>query len=82
MPRDPHLASGQPLRLPGNAQFSLPPAHERACVHAPREVYADLPPALRWGDFEVVALRSFAEIRRRFAETSGASVALVQAARP
>ncbi len=82
MQRDPRLASGQQLQLPGAAQFKLPPAHELACVHAPREVYADLPPALRWGDFEDIALRSFGDIRQRFAEASGANVALVQAARP
>jgi hypothetical protein len=80
--RDPRVTPGRALRIPGTAAFSIDARQELACVHAPREVYADLPPPLRWGDFDPLRLQSFDEIRLQFAEASGQNVALVKAARP
>ncbi|GAP35965.1 DUF4384 domain-containing protein [Piscinibacter sakaiensis] len=76
--RDPRLAAGETLRLPGRAGFSIAADQALACLHAPREVYADLPAPLRWGDFDPVALKSFDAIRQGFADASGQNVALVR----
>jgi hypothetical protein len=79
--RDPRIEASAPLALPGKGRFVLAPSHEYACVHAPREVYGDLPPPLRWGDFEDIRLPSFDEIRQRFADASGQPVSLARPAR-
>ena len=79
--RDPRIDGGKPLRLPDGQRFVLNPAAEYACLHASREVYGDLPPPLRWGDFEEVRLKSFDEIRRHFAEVSGSEIGM-QVIRP
>ncbi|MBL0729299.1 DUF4384 domain-containing protein [Piscinibacter sp. HJYY11] len=79
---DPRVEAGQSLSLPGKARFSLSAAHDHACVHAPREVYNDLPPPLRWGDFEDVRLASFDDIRQQFAQASGLPIVLTRAAKP
>jgi hypothetical protein len=75
---DPRLNPGKPLSLPGKASFQLNPSAQHACIHAPQEVYADLPPQLRWGDFEDIRLNSFEEIRQQFAQASGMKVVLVE----
>lgn len=80
--RDPRLDAGGTLRLPGTAGFSIGAQQAVACIHAPREVYADLPPPLRWGDFEPVKLARFEDIRLQFAEASGQNVSLVLANPP
>lgn len=77
---DPRLNPGKPLSLPGKASFQLNPSAQHACIHAPQEVYADLPPQLRWGDFEDIRLNSFEEIRQQFAQASGMKVVLVEQA--
>lgn len=77
--RDPRLAAGQLLQLPGNARFTLSKQAQYACIQAPQEVYADLPAQLKWGDFEDIRLNTFADIRQKFAETSGLKIDLVQA---
>ena len=41
-----------------------------------REIYNDLPPQLRWGDFEDIRLGTFEEIRDAFAQVAKAPVAL------
>lgn len=74
--RDPRMVPGKPQRLPGNQRFVLNPAAEYACLHAPGEVYGDLPPPLRWGDFEDIRVSTFDEIRAGFAQASGMPVQL------
>ena len=83
--KDPRVESGKRLSLPGAGKFVLNPAAEYACLHAPREVYGDLPPPLRWGDFEDIKLNNFEDIRVQFSEAAGLPVQLVAptlAARP
>jgi hypothetical protein len=77
--RDPRVEAGQTLVLPGRAGFVLSPSHRHACVFATREVYGDLPAVLRWGDFQDVRARSFAEIQERFRESTDAEIVLVEA---
>ncbi len=77
--RDPRVAAGASLALPGRGRFVLSPEHDHACLFAEREVYGDLPAVLRWGDFQDVKARSFEEIRQRFAESTGAAIGLVRA---
>ena len=77
---DPRLDTGKLLALPGVGKFVLNPAAQYACLHAPREVYGDLPPPLRWGDFEDIRLASFEDIQSQFSKTSGAAVHLVRLA--
>ena len=76
--KDPRRDPGKPLALPGAGRFVLNPAADYACLHAPREVYGDLPPPLRWGDFEDVRLSSFDDIQSQFSKASGATVHLVR----
>lgn len=79
--RDPAIAPGETVHLPGKGAFRLPQGHEFACVHAPREVYAELPAPLRWGDFEVVRLSDLQAVREAFATAAGQPVTLVGAIR-
>lgn len=74
--KDPRVDAGRPIRLPGGQRFVLNPAAEYACLHAPTEVYGDLPPPLRWGDFEEVRLGSFEEIQTHFSNVAQTGVAL------
>jgi hypothetical protein len=46
------------------------------CLATEREVYNDLPPLLRWGDFEDIKLGTFEAIRDAFAQVANAPVAL------
>ena len=48
----------------------------RGCLATEREVYNDLPPPLRWGDFEDIRLGTFEEIRDAFAQVAKGPVAL------
>lgn len=75
--KDPHVEPGKSLQLPGKNGFVLNPAAEFACLHAPKEVYSDLPPPLRWGDFEDIRLDNFQAIQTQFSEASGFPVQLV-----
>jgi Domain of unknown function (DUF4384) len=75
--RDPRLAAGQSLRLPGQARFTLSKQAQYACIQAPQEVYADLPAQLKWGDFEDIRLNTFEDIRQKFAEASGLKIELI-----
>ena len=75
--KDPRVESGKRLVLPGAGKFVLNPAAEYACLHAPREVYGDLPPPLRWGDFEDIKLSNFEDIRVQFSESAGLPVQMV-----
>ncbi len=50
-----------------------------ACLAAPREVYNDVPPALRWGDFQALnAVRGMDELRRILEAVAKEPVAMVQ----
>ena len=79
--RDPRIEAGKRIRLPDGKRFVLNPASEYACLHAPREVYADLPPPLRWGDFEEIRLKSFDEIQHHFSQLSGHRIELQRLSR-
>jgi len=75
---DPRVSPGQVLHLPGRDRFLLSKSAQYACIHAPQEVYADLPAQLRWGDFEDIRLNTFDEIQQQFAQASGLQVQLVR----
>ena len=75
--KDPRVESGKRMVLPSAGKFVLNPAAEYACLHAPREVYGDLPPPLRWGDFEDIKLSNFEDIRVQFSESAGLPVQMV-----
>jgi len=81
--RDPRIEPKQTLLLPLAGGFKMVAEKagvmKFACVHAPREIYNDLPPPLRWGDFEDIKLSSFAEIRDAFQKTAKATVLLDEA---
>jgi hypothetical protein len=68
--KDPRIEAGEFLLLPGGQGFKIsadkPGAQKIACLAAQREVYNDLPPPLRWGDFEDISLKSFADIKAAF----------------
>jgi Domain of unknown function (DUF4384) len=80
--RDPRIEANTPLVLPGTQGFKVFAGGEGAkqqavgCLATEREVYNDLPPQLRWGDFEDVKLGTFEEIRDAFAHVANAPVAL------
>jgi Domain of unknown function (DUF4384) len=74
--RDPRLLAGQSLTLPGKSKFTLSSKNQFSCIHAPSEVYGDLPPPLRWGDFDDINLPSFGDIQRAFSTASGVDVFL------
>lgn len=68
---DPHVEAGQADRSARRrgVWLHVGSGQERrfACVHAAREIYSELPPALRWGDFEDIGLKDFEAVRSRFA---------------
>jgi curli biogenesis system outer membrane secretion channel CsgG len=80
--RDPRVEANTPLVLPGAQGFNVLAGGEGArqqtvgCLATHREVYNDLPPQLRWGDFEDIRLASFEEIRDAFAQVAKTPVAL------
>ena len=61
----------QGFRLNASAALAI------GCLAAPREVYADVPAALRWGDFQALnAVRGFDEVQRMFEAVVHGPVAL------
>lgn len=80
--RDPRIEANTPVSLPGAQGFKVPAGAEGVkqqsvgCLATQREVYNELPPQLRWGDFEDIKLGSFEEIREAFAQVAQAPVAL------
>ncbi len=80
--REPRIEANTPLELPGAQGFKVAAGGEGVirqtlgCLATEREVYNDLPPQLRWGDFEDIRLGSFEEIRDAFALVAKAPVAL------
>ena len=76
--RDPRIQADAPLNVPGRGRFTLkaaPGANRFACFGAPREIYARLPPKLRWPDFEDVGLESLEAVRKAFADSADVPVA-------
>jgi Domain of unknown function (DUF4384) len=80
--RDPRIEANKPLVLPGDQGFKVAAGGDDAkqqvlgCLATEREIYNDLPPPLRWGDFEDIKLGTFEEIRDAFALVAKAPVAL------
>ena len=80
--RDPRIEANTPLAIPGEQGFKVAAGGEGAkqqvlgCLATEREIYNELPPPLRWGDFEDIKLGSFEEIRDAFAQVAKAPVAL------
>jgi Domain of unknown function (DUF4384) len=79
--REPRVEANQPLVLPGQG-FKVAAGGDGVkqqvvgCLATEREVYNDLPPPLRWGDFEDIKLGTFEEIRDAFLQVAKAPVAL------
>lgn len=66
---DPMVEPAVPLLLPGKQGFKLLPGENDsvpvACFAAPREIYKDIPAALRWGDFQDLnAIKAFGDIHK------------------
>ena len=80
--RDPHLEANTPLPLPGAQGFKMLAGGEDVkqqvvgCLATEREVYNDLPPSLRWGDFEDIRLGTFDDIRDAFGLVAKGPVSL------
>jgi curli biogenesis system outer membrane secretion channel CsgG len=80
--REPRIEANTPLELPGAQGFKVAAGGDGVtrqtlgCLATEREVYNDLPPQLRWGDFEDIRLGTFEEIRDAFAQVAKAQVAL------
>ena len=77
---DPRIEANVPMTLPGGQGFKIPAAKDArqqtiSCLVAPREVYQDLPPPLRWPDFEDIRLRSIGEIQEAFEAAAKAPIA-------
>jgi Domain of unknown function (DUF4384) len=80
--RDPRIEANTPLVLPGAQGFKVAAGGEGVtqqtlgCLATEREIYNDLPPPLRWGDFEDIKLGTFEAIRDAFLQVAKAPVAL------
>jgi Domain of unknown function (DUF4384) len=80
--RDPRVEANTPLVIPGAQGFKVAAGGEGVkqqtvgCLATEREIYNDLPPQLRWGDFEDIKLGTFEEIRDAFLQVAKAPVAL------
>ena len=80
--RDPRLEANTPLVLPGAQGFKVLAGAEGVrqqvigCFATEREVYNELPPQLRWGDFEDIRLGTFDDIRDAFSQVAKGPVSL------
>lgn len=80
--RDPRVEAHTPVVLPGAQGFKVAAGADDArqqavgCLATAREVYNELPPQLRWGDFEEIRLGTFEEIRDAFAQVAQGPVSL------
>ncbi|WP_313952936.1 DUF4384 domain-containing protein [Accumulibacter sp.] len=66
---DPRVDPATPLLLPGKQGFKLLPGTSDsvpvACFATAREIYNDIPAALRWGDFhDLKAVREFSDVHK------------------
>jgi len=82
---DPMLRAGRRIELPGPDPFELTldakgDATRIACIASPVELYNELPPKLRWGDFHPIGFKDFASLRAAFDETAGSALAYVERA--
>ena len=81
---DPMVEPATPLLLPGKQGFKLLPGQSGsvpvACFAAPREIYQDIPAALRWGDFQdLKAMKSFDDIHKLLETVAKGPVATAKA---
>jgi hypothetical protein len=78
--KDPRVEANDLLVLPGDRGFKLTSPRagtmQIGCLAAPREVYNDLPPPLRWGDFEDIGLNSFEAVKQGFEKAGKTKVAM------
>lgn len=80
--RDPRVEANTPMVLPGAQGFKVTAGAQGekqqavGCFATEREVYNELPPQLRWGDFEEIRLGTFEEIREAFAIVAKGPVSL------
>jgi curli biogenesis system outer membrane secretion channel CsgG len=80
--RDPRVEANVPLLLPGAQGFKVLAGGDGVrqqgvgCLATEREIYNELSPQLRWGDFEDIRLGTFEEIRAAFIEAAKGPVAL------
>lgn len=80
--RDPRIEANTPLLFAGAQGFQVAAGGDGAkqqvlgCLATEREVYNDLPPPLRWGDFEDIRPGSFEAIRDAFQQAAKTPVAL------
>jgi hypothetical protein len=80
--RDPHVEANTPMLVPGAQGFKVAAGAEGVrqqavgCLATEREVYNELPPQLRWGDFEDIRLGTFDDIRDAFSQVAKGPVAL------
>ena len=81
--RDPRIEANTPLVLPGSSGFKIAAGAEGVrqqavgCLATEREIYNELKPQLRWGDFEEIRLGTFDEIRDAFSAVAKGPVSLV-----
>jgi hypothetical protein len=80
---DPMLLAQRRIELPGPDPFRLtlggPDETTRfACIASPIEVYNELGPKLRWGDFHPIGFKSFEEIRSAFETAAGVKLGYVE----
>ncbi|WP_280154803.1 DUF4384 domain-containing protein [Piscinibacter sp. XHJ-5] len=80
--RDPRVEANTPMVLPGAQGFKVAAGADGVrqqavgCLATEREVYNELPPQLRWGDFEDIRLGTFDDIRDAFSQVAKGPVAL------
>lgn len=77
--RDPLLRAGQSISIPGRSGLRLTmgaQGTQYACLGAPREVYAQLPPQLRWPDFTDVGLPTIDAVGQAFSTAARQPVAI------
>lgn len=77
--RDSRVDAGAQLSVPGSAKFTLDGRQRFACRHTATDIYNELPPQLRWGDFDEVRVKTFDEIASAFSQAAGQPVALLPA---
>jgi hypothetical protein len=74
---DPRVEPAQPLTLPGQQGWRLEAGVSVACLAAPRDVYQDVPAALRWGDFQALnAVHGVDDLQRIFEAVAKAPIAV------
>jgi curli biogenesis system outer membrane secretion channel CsgG len=80
--RDPRVEANTPVVLPGAQGFKVAAGAEGVrqqavgCFATEREIYNELPPQLRWGDFEDIRLGTFDDIRDAFSQVAKGPVSL------